>query len=558
MVPLRPSARKNSKIGLPSHNSMSLDEVTNYIMDMPDEVLSRVQFSVPWQYDPDDDDYRDPDGFHSYHTAKKEDSKATRDVLQLECWDKFSKNPQINTSVRGTVGRMTGMDFGVSSEFWDIQEAIEEIELDPRNRLYSFWPKWVGRYLVEGELFIVLTLHPDGFVEADFTDPAVLSSGGDSDTGIIFHPDKPSMPLFYIVSDSEYRAKELIPSIYLARYPELVGSISDTVEYKDKVSYAKKSRKQIYKKFNGFYRFMVSFDRGYMVRRTIGHLRTVIQWCNHYEQLKKYEIDYKKSAGAYIWAFKIENPRDFKLWLSLSDEDKRKTAPMAKKTPGSSLIMPPGMSIEAISPKLPQIREEDTDILHMVGSGLNEPEDVMTGVSKGTFASVKESRGPMSDRISDEIAYFSRFLRYDFWGSIFFLRSSINKMDKLFSVKRAIGWKNKEPIFKKVKMLPERLIDFSFPTSEVIDYESRAKGMLGVKHGPISETVGIPISVVAKKMGIGNYGQMRLKKAEEDDIYPELIYTLDAESLQEKVEAEPAKSKETSKNDKTSKSKEFE
>jgi len=541
MVPLRPTARKNFRPRLVSQNSMSLDDVNDYIMEIPDEVLSRLQFSVPWQYDTDEDDYKDPDDFKLYYKTEKEDAKATRDVLQLECWDKFSKNPQINTSVRGTVGRMTGMDFGSSCEIWEIQKVIDEIELDPRNRLYNFWPKWVGRYLVEGELFIVLTLHPDGFVEADFTDPSVLYSGGDNNTGIIFHPDKPSMPLFYVISDQSYSIKELIPSVYLARYPELLGAVSDTSEFKQRKKYAKKSKKSIYKKFNGFYRFMVSWDRGFMVRRTIGHLRTVIQWCNHYEKLKKYEIDYKKSAGAYIWAFKIENPRDFKLWLSLSDEDKRKTAPMAKKTPGSSLVLPPGMSVEAVAPKLPQIREEDTDILHMVGSGLNEPEDIMTGVSRGTFASVKESRGPMSDRISDEIAYFSRFLRYDFWGNIFFLRSSINKMDKEFSVKKAVGWKNQEPVFKKVKLPPERLIDFSFPTSEVIDYESRAKGMLGVKHGPMSETVGIPMSVIAKKLGIGSYGQMRLRKAEEDDQYPELIYTLDAESLQEQAESEPKK-----------------
>lgn len=537
-IPLRKSAMRVQTA------QMSMDEISTFINDMPDEVLSRIQFSVPWQYDANEGDYRDPDGFTTRSSHQnKEDDKITRDVLQMQCWDRFNQNPQINTSVRGTVGRMTGMDFGTFCEVFEIQEVIEEIELDPRNRLYNFWPKWMGRYLVEGELFLILTLHPDGFVEIDFNDPAMLNGGGDDDSGIIFHPDKPSMPLFYIVSDNKGAVKELIPSIFVARYPDLIDAATTHKDYKQNAPKLKRSRKNIYKQFNGLYRFVIAFDRGFMVRRTIGHLRTVIKWINHYENLKQYEIDYKKSAGAYLWTFKIDNPRDFKLWLSLSDEDRRKTGVMAKKTPGSTMVMPPGMALEAVAPKLPQIRDEDTDVLHMVGSGLNEPEDVMTGVSSGTFASVKASRGPMSDRISDEISYFVKFLRYDFWGSIFFLRSSIGMMDKLFPYKRAVGWKNKKPTFKKVKTLPERLLEFSFPTSEVNDIEMRSRALLGVKHGPVSETLGIPPSVVATKLGIGNYGKMRLTKAEQDDKYPELVYTLDAESLQEKKEAEPPVSK---------------
>ena len=72
------------------------------------------------------------------------------DALQLECWNKFHRNPQINTSVRGLQGRLTGRGFETTSEIRKVQEVIEEIELDPRNRLYNFWPKYVGRSNVEG------------------------------------------------------------------------------------------------------------------------------------------------------------------------------------------------------------------------------------------------------------------------------------------------------------------------------------------------------------------------------------------------------------------------
>ena len=71
--------------------------------------------------------------------------------------------------------------------------------------------------------------------------------------------------------------------------------------------------------------------------------------------------------------------------------------------------------------------DEDTDILQMVSAGLNESADVMTGTPSGPYSSVKATRGPMTDRISDEIAYFDRYLKYDFWSAIFFIRSKLAK-----------------------------------------------------------------------------------------------------------------------------------
>jgi hypothetical protein len=111
-------------------------------------------------------------------------------------------------------------------------------------------------------------------------------------------------------------------------------------------------------------------------------------------------------------------------------------------------------------------------------------------------------------------------------------------------VREAISFDEKgEPKFEMVSKAPEHLTDISFPTSEVIDYESRAKGLLGTKHGPVGEQIGIPNSEVAKRMGFGGYGRLRLRKATEDEKYPELIYSagVDAESAQETIEGEPGK-----------------
>lgn len=531
--------------------AMENSEISEYISEIPDEVLARISFSVPWQYDTEEKDRegRDSDGFALSTSELQEDTKQTRDVLQLQCWKKFNRNPQMNTAVRGLVGRLTGMGYGVASERMEIQEVIEEIEQDPRNRLYNFWPKYVGRKKIFGELFLCLTCHTDGFIEVDFVDAQSVGSGsgGDDDTGILFHPNKPTMPLFYNIKNGDEEIQ--YPSIFIARYPDMVSVVRGNTDFKRSKQGKCRSRRKIFKKFGGYYRFIVAWEEGYLTRRAISYLRTTIEWLNHYENLKKYEIDHKKSSGAYLWVFKITDSRTFKQWLQLSDDDRRKTGILSKKTPGGSLVLPPGIELDVKNPNLTRISEQDTDIMQMAASGLNEPEDILSGTSKGTYASVKATRGPMSDRISDEIIYFERFLRFDFWRSIFWLKSNIDiSFKEVYKVREALSFdKDGEPVFGNRNRRADQLIDFSWPISEILDYEGRSKAFLGAKHGPVSEVVGIPGSEVARRMGFGNYGRLRLQHATEKERYPELVYTIDQESFQETIEGEPkkkAKSKE--------------
>jgi len=536
---------------------MKREEIDQYIMDMPDDVLSKFKFSMPWQYDASSETgtRKDEDGFPISLGPDKEDPQLTREYLQKQCWLKFQRNPQVNTAITGKIGRLTGWGYETTSRVQEIQEEIENTELDPRNRLYSYWSKYVGRALIEGELFLCLTCHLDGFIEIDFIDPVLIGKDGKDNTGIIYHPTKVTMPLFYNVNDERGNLISQIPSIYIARYPELATLPTTKTNYRDhndcrgyniSLQQDSRSRKKRYSSLGGYFRFVISWDKGLITRRSISYLRTVLEWLNHYENLKKYEIDHKKAAGSYLWVFSFDNPRDFKLWLTLSDEERAKTAIFQKKTPGGTLVLPPGMTVEAKNPNLTSIKEQDTDLLQMVISGLNEPADVTTGTSKGTFASVKASRGPMSDRVSDEIAEFDRFQKYDFWGSIFFLKNKLNGFPEFFKIKEAVDFDdNQEPIFKKVKKRPEQLIDISYPVSETINFEGRAKGLLGVKHGPVTESVGIPSSEISKRLGIGGYARMRLRKATEDEMYPELIYEqgVDAESMQEAIEGEPGKKK---------------
>ncbi|RLD54673.1 MAG: hypothetical protein DRI97_11065, partial [Bacteroidetes bacterium] len=130
-------------------------ESTQYLLDMPDDLLTAMKFSAPWQYDVKETSgvgAVDSDNFPLYSKYTKEEDQANIAQLQEECWRKFHNNPHINTTVRGLVGRLTGFGFEITSEVFDIQEVINEIELDWRNRLYTYWPKYMGRYNIEGEL----------------------------------------------------------------------------------------------------------------------------------------------------------------------------------------------------------------------------------------------------------------------------------------------------------------------------------------------------------------------------------------------------------------------
>lgn len=521
----------------------TLSDRTKALLDIPDDVLEKVQFVLPSVIY----DRADPDGFKVSLTSEKEDPALTREVLQAECWRKFNKNPQVNTAVRGIVGRITGLGFEATSEHPQIQEAIEEIELDWRNRLYNNWRSYVGRAKVEGELFLLFSCHVDGFIEVDFIDPSTIKDGGDDDTGIIFHPKKKMLPIFYNISDpTNGTLVEQVPSVFVARDPALVNDVLSHQGFNSALQKSSKSRKKVFAKCGGFYRFVVAWDMGFVTRRAISYLRTTLEWLNHYEDLKKYEIDHKKANGAYAWVFSFEDIKAFRLWMSLPEEEQKKTGMMQKIVPGSRLFVPPGIKVEAKTPNLPNISDSDTDIMQMAVSGLNEPSDVTTGTSKGTFASVKASRGPMSDRTSDEVAYFDRFYRYDFWGSIFWLKHLISGFPKVIELEEVIGFKNGKDVMGKHAYKPEQLVETNYPQSETVDMGGRVKAILGSKHGPLPESIGLPPSEAAKRIGMGSYGRNRIRKANEDKKYPPLVYSVDSnavESLQEKVEGEKPKDK---------------
>ena len=466
------------------------------------------------------------------------------------CWEKFNENPQVHTSILDYVGRLAGRGFAAHAEDDNIEEIIKWISNDPRNRLHTNMPKYVARSGIEGELHLVFTLHTDGFIEIDFREAYQLG-GPWSDTGIITVPNKPTMPLVYMFTDDEGN-REQIPSIFVARYPEMLedylkkapkdGKISKRYLIDEDLLGANRSSNRTFAPFGGYRRFVVSWDTGYLTTRNVSHLRTVLRWLKYYEDLKMYEIDHKKSAGAYLWVHTFADASSFNRWSALSQAQKEATGLLKPVAPGGKLFLPPGMSLEVKNPQLPKLSGEDTDVLGMVTSGLNTTEDQMMGNQAGTYASVKSSRGPVADRTQDNIGKFETFLRYDFWDSIFFLLWKMGKMEEKYAVNKCVTFEKQKPVFKKVGVLPRDLVEFAFPASELSDVGTLTAAFLGVKHGSLPEMLGIPRAEVVKRLGLGSYANLRQRHAEEEENYPELAPAVDQESAQEINNGEKPKS----------------
>jgi len=519
---------------------LTSDEVGNQLNSLTDEQLSQIQFSFPmYSSGSTAMPHTDEDGFV---IKVSEDDLTNFAEAQRECRKKFETNPQISSHVRDYTGRLAGWGFSFSSQHYELDSIIEYIVEDPRNDLYQNFPKFCGRSEMEGELFLMLTLHSDGFVEVDFVPPSYIGNGGDENSGINFHPTKTNFPLFYHlnfpngIDGVSGESKMIVPSINLAYYKDLYTIARNLPEYKEKYAKRSKTKSEKFKDLHGFYRFIIQWDRSFLNRRNVSHIRTTIEWVNHYESLKKYEIDHKKSSGAYLWVVTVEDAKSFKGWLNLSKEEKEATGIMQPKTPGGTMVMPPGLKLEVKNPNLPSISDQDNDIMKMISSGLQKTQDQIVGDYSSSYASVRASQGPQGDRINDELSYFKNFLTYTFWRSILYLHHSVTNLSWYKRVEEVVDFKNGEPVKRKVKKPIYKLVDICLPTSALENIESTATALLGSKHGSVVDTLGIPPSEVAKRLGFNNYHHLRRMSSSEYEKYPEVISGIDQESAQETKE----------------------
>ena len=516
-----------------------------------DVLTGRIGAMVPWQGAPPGslaDGYNnrydtDEDGF-KLQMVGDDFSYTGFDKLQKYCWAKFNRNPFVFTTVMDTTGRLAGYGFEQNSTYPKADDFIASTWKDPRNMLVQHFSKYIARSVIQGELFFVFTIHKDGFVEIDFLSPTAIK-GFKNNSGILTPDNKPMFPLMYRTEQivNGITKTQFIPSINMAYYPDLWQALAVHSQWnktfnKDVIG---KNPNKKFAPLANYTQFVVQFDQGLVTSRNVGRAKVALEWLEHYDNIKKWELDHKKSSGAYLWTIEVADRAAFRLWLGMSDEERKKTGLLQKKVPGGTVMLPPGFKLTCNNPKLASITNQDDDILRMVSAGLNTSEDQMTGSSSGqTYSGVKMSRGPINDRIHDQVADLQRFMVYGFWRAALFLYSKTGHMPWTVSMNKAYKFENKKPKFKKVQVEAHETISINFPSSEMGDMEAKVKALLGVKHGALTTTLGISNEEVANMLGIQSYHKSRLKAATETELYPETLDDIAAEQIAE-LTGEPGK-----------------
>lgn len=467
-------------------------------------------------------------------TQNKQEFSFDRKELNNEAWVKYLTNPYVRRSQDDIAGRITGEDFGFYSREYDIRKWMDEIIYDPRNELYSSWMGYIIRKLTESELFLNLTIHEDdGFVEVDIIEPGLIDGvdtkekGFVFEGGIVFHPDKQTMPLFYSVKDPVTGNSVFLPSIYLAYLPKLQTKIDMTrlsrmsgglIRTNADVTRATKG------KLN-FGSYVLSWRHGIKeIKRTVSGLRTTFEPLEDYKEAKKWRQDYMKAMSTYFLFYEFEDLKSWLRWVALSDEQKRASGLAQVLSPGDRLFLPPGVKATIQNPQIPSLSGQDEDLLKMISSGMRQPYDMLSGDIKGpTYASIKGSRTPYMDFLSDIREMSKRFFIHDFWKAIFFIKSKFDSNYEYFKYKEVVGYKEKKERTESVRYRPEQLIDIIFPKSFNEDMNSLANAMLGSKRGPVSYHLGISKEEIANRLGFTNIYGSWLKTATEKLTYPDDI-----------------------------------
>lgn len=522
----------------------SMDSILTEIDGLSDAAVDHLMASTPWQGDPSgsaapgvtERPVLDEDGFPTAGYGSGDYNYGGFAQIQEMCWQKFQQNPFVFTTVIDIMGRLTGYGFQQNSTYPRANELMEEIWEDPRNNLVMNFGKYIARSVIQGELFLSLTVHADGFIEVDFISPSIIK-GFDNNSGILMAKNKPLFPLMYRIQDKT-GGEKFIPSINLAYYPELWKEALANKHVKSSKVVGKKAGKK-FSGVNNYQTYIVQWDQGFITDRNVGRVRASLEWIEHYSNIKKWELDHKKSSGSYLWAIEIEDRQSFRMWLAMTDEERAKTGLLKKKVPGGTIMLPPGFKLDCHNPKLSSITNQDNDILDMVSAGLNMPKDVLTGSSSGTtFSGAKLSRGPASDRLQDQISDLDRFLVHGFWRGVMWLHSKLSGMPWEYKERKAYKFENGEPKFKNFKTKAHKTVSINFPISEMGDLEGKARALLGVKHGPVTEQLGMSRADVSKHLGFQNYNQSRLDSATEEKNYPELKTAAEIEAGQEAGDAE--------------------
>lgn len=490
----------------------------------------------------------DPDGATIARNFNKKIVTNSHFTLQGLTYDMYREFPYIRSDIDRKVNMVTGKDFGFSSYISEIDEFLEEEVYDHRNILWWRIPGWILRSLVEGELFFLVTVQPDGFCVFNVIEPCYVTGALDG-TGIWSDPNNVLMPLYYNIKDTTSGGDgEIIPSInhiYDSSYDKI--PLGDMFK-RELLAGSRMENRGKYKALNGYYRFVIHWNNMNGVdeaKRDTSYLRAVIKYVNFYQQAILWSMDYRKSLASWSQEVKFSDDaygqKAYRLWMKMTAEEKAATGLTKPPSPGDRVFSMPGMTVTTISNNQGKAGSgESLDLRNMLVSGMDAPSDVITSdLSQGNRSSNQQTRSPYADTAESLQVKFERLFKYGLWAHIFKIKSL---MDESFredikvdvpvdfeekKEKAKIDGMPEETVMKvktqKRKRKAFHFIDVTFPVLNIQDMEGLSSGLLGSKHGSVIESLGVPPSRVAERMGFKGYRKLRLQNALEEEQYPKRI-----------------------------------
>lgn len=432
--------------------------------------------------------------------------------LQKKCWELYRSFGPVNASINSKADYVAGKGFGAYSDNIDINLFLKDLFYSYRNKLYSTINGWAIRMQAEGELFLLFVFDENGKATIRILEPSRIGSGNSND-GLLVDPDDVTQTLFYEYNGSE---SELIPDMRIALDPKLLEKTKEMPGFNaEKTKKSKGGRK--FKGLGGYRRFVLHWKNLTGIpeyKRDISVLSTVLEAINLYWNAIKWQLDHKKAQCAYTNVLTFsETPAGkvaWQVWNKMSEEDRAKTGLTKQFTPGSTLVLMPGLTYDVKAPQLTKLEGENSDILNIAGAGARTPQDLWQGQSSGaTYASLRSSRSPLELEVENLQYKLGNFFKYEVLRVCFHVASVLGNFPVFFDKEEVVAVREGEPQFKTIKTEPIELVRLTFPD---VSFEEKIEGKvnayLGSQHLGLA-SIGMSDEKIAEEMGIDDLSRQR-------------------------------------------------
>lgn len=463
-------------------------------------------------------------------------------LIQEKCWELYRTFGPVNASIGSKADYAASKGFGAYSDNLDIDLFLKDLIYSFRNRLYYTVPGWMIRMQGEGELFLLLAFSEEGKVTVRVVEPSRIGSG-ETDDGLFTDPDDATQTLFYSYNTAS--GSEIIPDIRIAFEPELAKKASVNLKLTEKSKGGSK-----FKELGGYRRFILHWKNLTGIpeyKRDISVLSTVLESVNLYWNAIKWQLDHKKAQCAYTNVLTFEDSPTgriaWQIWKKMTDAEKAASGLTAQLTPGSTIVLMPGLTYDVKAPQLTKLSGENQDLLNIAGAGARTPQDLWQGDSAGaTHSSLRSSRSPLEMEIENLQYKLGNFFLYEFLRACFHVAAKLKKLPALFDKEHVESVNDGKPKFKTLQVEPIELVQMEFPTITFEnDIERKANAYLGSQHTGLS-SIGVSDDKIARTLGIDDLSRQKRTQMLERKVYgePKVVY---APNLKPEAPAQPGKPK---------------